>query len=439
MATVQVIKESIMICREAIVTPFIWGHRGLGKSSLVRQITQDNGWGFIDLRCSQIEASDIRGLPDRVGDRTCYLPPADMPIGDLSTQRITQELADTIGVESGNGDVFVETMKRMRSPDLETRRLYYQKLQQLQPRFPNGILFVDEVNRAQDDVLQAIFQLVLDHKVGQYVLPPGWSVVAAGNFQEGYMVTGFNDPAFLDRFCHMTLSIGETTLEEWVQYMTQTHGEAASDVVEFASQNMRHLDGDVEGELGFSIQPSRRSWEQVVRVRQAHQRQQFSDEATLEVLAGLLGREIALSFSRYSCPVKPGALLKSGVSAYESKLRTLNRNQLTGLMWGLVSMTKERIHEKEVADVCLDLASYMIHNMWESDIVVAFCRALIGDGKITGNREKVKAAMITNPRFAHMVSRFNRDAGNKKDFVDRLMERPELQEALSKVSWGIDP
>ena len=68
-------------------------------------------------------------------------------------------------------------------------------------------------------MLQAIFQLVLDRRVGQYVLPPGWCVVAAGNYMEGYQVSGFNDAAFLDRFCHLTLSGGETTLEEWVNFV----------------------------------------------------------------------------------------------------------------------------------------------------------------------------------------------------------------------------
>ena len=94
MAKISTIKEAIQICRAAKVTPFIWGHRGLGKSSLVSQITAEENWGFIDLRCSQLEASDVRGLPDRVGGRTAYLPPVDMPVGDMTPEQI----AEAIGV-----------------------------------------------------------------------------------------------------------------------------------------------------------------------------------------------------------------------------------------------------------------------------------------------------------------------------------------------------
>lgn len=423
MAKISTIKQVVLLCRNANITPFIWGHRGMGKSSLVHQIAVENGWGFIDLRCSQLEASDVRGLPNPGEDgRTHYLPPADMPVGDMTLTEIEAELGEV-----------------PKDSDIEAERQYYIKLQEMQRRFQRGILFIDEVNRAQDDVLQAVFQLVLDRRVGQYVLPPGWCVVAAGNFMEGYMVSGFNDAAFLDRFCHVTLSGGETTLEEWVYYMSQVHEGAASDVIEFASQNMKHLDGDIQGELGFTVQPSRRSWEAVVRVQKAMASGSFSETAYTETLSGLIGRELASSFSRYSCPVKPQSLIDNGVDAHESQLKKLNRNQLTGLMWGLVSYCKNRIDDDKIAEVCLDFAAYMTKFANDKDIVVAFCRALVSSGNASDNQEKARAAVISNPKLAAMIGKFNKKSGNqKKTFVDRLNERPELQKMLSNVSWGSD-
>lgn len=423
MAKISTVKQIVLLCRNAGITPFIWGNHGLGKSSLVNQVSVENGWGFIDLRCSQLEASDIRGLPNPGEDgRTHYLPPADMPVGDLTLDQIGEEL----GKVPDDGDI-------------EAERQYYIKLQSMQRRFQRGVLFIDEVNRAQDDVLQAIFQLVLDRRVGQYVLPPGWCIVAAGNFMEGYMVSGFNDPAFLDRFCHVTLSGGETTLEEWVSYMSQVHEGSASEVIEFASQNMRHLDGDVQGELGFSVQPSRRSWEAVVKVQKAQAEGNYSEAAYNEALSGLIGRELAASFSRYSCPVKPRSLINEGVKAYESKLNKLNRNQMTGLMWGLVSYCKNKVEDDKIAEVCLDFASWMTKHANDKDIVVAFCRALVSSGNASDNQEKARAAVISNPKLAAMIGKFNKRSGNdRKNFVDRLNERPDLQKMLSKVSWGSD-
>lgn len=419
MAKISTIKEAIKVCKEAHVTPFIWGHRGLGKSSLVRQLAAENNWGFIDLRCSQLEASDIRGLPDKVDGKTKYLPPVDMPVGDLTLEQIEERF---------------KSLKANTSDSLENKRVEDILWQELQSRYQHGILFIDEVNRAQDDVLQAIFQLVLDRRVGTYTLPPGWCIVAAGNFMEGYLVSGFNDPAFINRFCHITLSGGESTLEEWVNYMSDSHGTDATDIIEFASQNIKHLDGEIAGELGFSIQPSRRSWEMVVRVNQAVASGRYNELVKQEVISGLVGRELAHAFSRYSCPVKPRSLIEKGVSAYADKLKTLDRNQLTGLMWGLVSYCKNRIDEDEIANVCLDFASFIATDCDDKDVVVAFCRSLVNAGN--DNPDKTKTAMLTNPRLAQLVSKFNQQNNLKKSFIDRLTDRPDLQQILAKVAWG---
>jgi len=446
MAKISILKEAVQICGLAGITPFIWGHRGLGKSSLVQQLAAENGMGFLDLRCSQLEASDVRGLPETgvnlgIEDdyRTHYLPPADMPVGDMTTEDVTAELCELLDIDAKKvKDAPVAIAKALEKADLETERLYYEKLQKIQPRFQNGILFIDEVNRAQDDVLQAIFQLVLDRRVGQYVLPPGWQVVAAGNYMEGYQVSGFNDAAFLDRFVHLTLSGGETTLEEWVNFMADKHGGDAAGVIEFASQNVKHLDGDIAGELGFSVQPSRRSWESVTKVEAATAANKgFSDLAKEEVIGGLVGRELARSYSRHSCPVKPRELINRGVKPFEGKLKKLNRNQLTGLMWGLVSFAKNKTEDDKTAEVCLDFASFMVDHANDKDVVVAFCRALVSGDNPGDQQEKARAAVISNPRLAKMISKFNKRSGNtKKTFIDRLTERPELQDALSRVSWG---
>lgn len=420
MTTISVLKEAILICRDANVTPFIWGHRGLGKSSLVKQIASHNRWGFIDLRCSQLESSDIRGLPDRKDGRTHYLPPADMPIADLS-----QEGIDDIVRSWGDGI----------KPQKDLNREF--ELQKLQPRYPNGILFLDELNRAQDDVLQAAFQLVLDRRVGDYIVPPGWCIVAAGNYMEGYIVSGFSDSAFLDRFCHLTLSGGETTLEEWVSYISDVHGESATNVVEFASQNINHLDGDVAGELGFSVQPSRRSWEAVVRVDKACSNNKYSSTAKMEVVSGLIGRDLAHAYLAYSCPVKPRELIKFGVTNFHDKLINLSRTELSGLMWGLISICKSQINDENISKVCLDFADYMLNNIKDKDVIVAFCRALVSSGD--HRQDKQRTAVLTNRKLAGLMSEFSKKAGNKsKTFLDRLIERPQLHSLLSRISWGDD-
>lgn len=442
MANISTIKQCIQACGKAGITPFIWGHRGAGKSSIVKQTAAENFMGVVDLRCSQLESSDLRGLPKAGEDgRTHYLPPAEMPVGDMSDLQVLNELLKCFNIEPQENvslDCLQEQLgNALANAEYQQERLYQKRLKELQPRFERGILFLDEVNRAQDDVQQAVFELVLDKSVGQYVLPPGWYVVSAGNFMEGYMVNGFNDPAFLDRFCHVTLSTGESTLEDWVRYMADQHGEHASNIIEFASHNVDHLDGKVEGELGFSVQPSRRSWEMVAKLESVFADSLYDDTAHIECLAGLIGRELAISFSRYSCPVKPKDIIEDGVKRYESKMKKLSRNQMAGLMWGLVAFAKRRIEEEDVIDVCVDFADFLVQHADDKDIVVAFCKALVDD---KGNTESRNSAMISNPKFATMVSKLNqKKTGNKgNSFIDKLAARKELHKALSRVTWGSD-
>jgi MoxR-like ATPase len=256
----------------------MWGHKGIGKSASAKQVTLENRMGFMDMRCSQIEASDLRGLPDKRGDRTVFLPPADMPRGGMTWEDFTAKLgyppeehASRIAALKADGKVAEATK-------------YDEIYNECQPLLNDGILFLDEANRAQDDVLQAAFQLVLDRRVGQYVLPVGWSIVAAGNYTEGYQTNGFTDPAFLDRFCHLILSADDTTLPEWVDYIIGQHGEAGSQIVEFASQALKFLHGEQpKSDLGFSITPSPRSWEAVVRVEKAFRKHDFGQDAKSSV------------------------------------------------------------------------------------------------------------------------------------------------------------
>jgi MoxR-like ATPase len=417
---ISTLKEVIMLSRQARFTPFIWGYHGIGKSSIVKQTMMENMLGMVDMRCSQLEASDIRGLPtaDMENNRTIYLPPADMPIANTTFEDFYSKYSEI--------------------PD-EEKETYWAKMQ---PFLKAGTLFLDEVNRAQDDVLQALFQLVYDRRVGQYVLPSGWGIVCAGNFMEGYQTNGFTDPAFLDRFCHVTLSNGEPTLEEWVRHMVDIHGQNAQKIIEFTSHNLKHLDADIEGELGFAIKPSRRSWDTVTRILQvceesAKSGKSYSEEAKTEAIAGLVGREVALAFTRYDCPVKPNDLLRNGVEPMKDKLKTLTRNQITGLVWGLVGFAKPKIKEDKIAKVVCDFAEWMCKHHEDKDIVVCMCKSLVTSDSGTDRTDPLRVACLTNSKLAKLIGNSGSQTF-KHTLIDRLNQRPSLQSLLSDVAWGKD-
>jgi hypothetical protein len=410
---ISLMKECVELCGNAGVTALIWGNHGIGKSQGVKQLAVENNWGFIDMRLSQAEASDLRGFPDKEDGRTKFCPPYELPQGGMEW------------------DEYEAAIKE--APEAERWKM----AELLMPKLERGILLLDEINRAQDDVIQAAFQLVLDRKVGQYVLPPGWNIVCASNPQEGYIVNGFNDPAFLDRFCHIQVDCkNEDSLGEWVEYISAVHGPVASQVVEFASQDLKHLNGDVKSEIGFGVTPSRRSWEFVIRVEDAYRKGDFSGAARTMVLGGLVGMELAASYNEYSCPVKPAQLIENGVKAMRGQLESLERGQMQGLMWGLVGFVKPQIESSDKhAEVALDFAEFICERFREKDLAIAFCKSLVASGKGgSGVAESVRAAALSNPQLAKLLKRAGKP--NRKRFLDRLSERPKLQDLLSKTAWG---
>jgi len=267
-------KLAVQLCGAAGITPMLWGHRGIGKSSGVAQITEENfhrlrsgkpsdkPWGFIDLRLSQCEAPDVRGLPEKYEDPygnqvTRYLPPADLPHGEF--------LCCSCGEIFGKNGEYAKSKTvpdcpKCKSEDVDLHR---------------GIVFLDEINRSEDDVLQASFQLVLDRKVGMYTVPTGWILCCAGNYMNadggasggGYVVNNFSDEAFLDRFCHLNVTVGgDESAQDWTEFMVSRYGEAADRILQFVGYDKKNLMGEIKGDFGFTVKPSPRSWEMVAKV-----------------------------------------------------------------------------------------------------------------------------------------------------------------------------
>lgn len=115
------------------------------------------------------------------------------------------------------------------------------------------IIFLDELNRASPEVMQAAFQIVLDFELNGHRLHDDTRVYAAVNPDKGgYIVNNF-DPALLDRFVVVDL---EPTCEEWLEW-------AADNVIvqirDFIHHNRDFLESEKEAAPGAVI-PSRRSW-----------------------------------------------------------------------------------------------------------------------------------------------------------------------------------
>ena len=222
---------------------------GVGKSSVVKQVSRElseetgDKYGFWDVRLSQCEVGDIKGMPqiDTVQGITRFLKQEWWP----------------------------------RDPDSK------------------GILFFDELNRASKDVLQAVFEICLDRRLDGEKLPDGWRVVAAVNSDSDYDVVEL-DPALHDRWFHIDF---DPSAAEWVAWARDNDVHPA--VVEFVDRNHNLLDPPVGNLEAGRVYPSRRSWQAFSDSLISMKLEDRDDGMLAQVAKGWLGREISIMFQKF--------------------------------------------------------------------------------------------------------------------------------------------
>ena len=220
------------------VPTFLWGAPGIGKSSIVNQIAKDKKIGFIDLRLALMDPTDLKGIPfyDKESHTALWAPPAFLP------------------------------------------------------KEGEGILFLDELNSAPPSVQASAYQLILDRKVGEYELPDGWAIVAAGN-REGDRGVTYRMPAPLaNRFVHFEM---EVDVDDWRFWAYKKGLDDA--IISYISYKSEHLfNFDAKSDAKSFATP--RSWEYVDKILRSN----ISDELLLNSISGAVGKDVAVGFLSFA-------------------------------------------------------------------------------------------------------------------------------------------
>ncbi len=144
----------------AVVRPvFIWGPPGIGKSALVEAFAANVGLPCVSLLGSQLAPEDIMGVPQIVDGVSRFCPPAMIA------------------------------------------------------RSEPYCLFLDELNACSPDVQKSFYSLILDGRVGDYVLPKGSIVVAAGNRAQDAAIVKPMSSALMNRLVHVHMKV---SAKEWL-------------------------------------------------------------------------------------------------------------------------------------------------------------------------------------------------------------------------------
>jgi AAA domain (dynein-related subfamily) len=310
------------------ITPYIWGRPGIGKSQAVRQVADEMGLKFIDLRLSQLESSDLRGIPvpDMARGIARWLPPEFLPFD---------------GVKQYEGT--------------------------------SGILLLDELNRARTDVLQAAFQLVLDRQVGMHHVMDSWFIVAAGNLgmEDKTDVNEF-DSALKNRFIHFTVDVNLDTWVAWAQ-KANVH----PDVINYLQGKPNHLFYTVKEDDNVFVTP--RSWEKFSDILK--QNPDTDPKEITQLIGSAIINGCAGHFIKY-LESKEIISPKDIIDRYTevtNKIKALQRDQVYQLNTELASYIVKSLNKdanKTRRNKALESVHQFCHDHLEKDIYIAFLQSL---------------------------------------------------------------
>lgn len=235
MATMKQAAADLAVYIASDIPAFVWGAPGIGKSDVVRQVAAGLNLPVIDLRANLMESIDFRGLPvpDVAAGMAKWLPPEALPNATRDG--------------------------------------------------PAGLLFLDELPQAAPSVFGACLQLVLDRRVGEYVMPTRWVPVAAGNRMADRAGGNRIGTALNNRFAHIECEI-DPTAAEWSEWAASANLHPA--VIAFLRfrPSLQHVMPTNPDEKAF---PSPRAWERVSRVITTPDGQRF------RLVAGIVGTAAA--------------------------------------------------------------------------------------------------------------------------------------------------
>lgn len=122
-----------------------------------------------------------------------------------------------------------------------------------------GIMFLDEFNSAPQSVMAAAYQLLLDRRLGDYVVPEGIRIVAAGNLDSDKAIVSRTSTAARNRLQHFQVVVD---LDEWVAWALTNS--IPTEIVSFLRfrESLLHK---FEPEKDLTAFPTPRSWEMVAK------------------------------------------------------------------------------------------------------------------------------------------------------------------------------
>jgi len=327
---------------------FLWGPPGIGKSDIVHQIGEYMEAYVIDIRLSLWEPTDIKGIPyySANDNAMVWAAPAELPTAEMAT------------------------------------------------KYKNIILFLDEMNSAAPAVQAAAYQLILNRKVGQYVLPDNVLIVAAGNRDADKGVTYRMPAPLANRFVHLELAVN---FDDWFQWATEHR--IHRDVVGFLQFSKKDLyDFDPKSPSRSFATP--RSWSFVSELLE----DDLDESATTDLVSGAIGEGLAIKFMAHR---KVASSMPNPTDILEGKIKELKQTEISAMYSLTVSLCYELkeasdANDKKFDDKVNNFLRFAMDN-FETELVVMGMKLALTQYSLPIDPDEVECFDEFHERFGKFI------------------------------------
>jgi len=322
---------------------FIWGTTGIGKSESTekkgREIAEKNGRKFIVWnKISKEEKHEIEKEPSK------YFVFMDIRLSQMDP-------SDLRGLPALNG---VDTV--------EWRIPYWLHISTLPDIM--GFLFFDEINLAPPSIQASAYQLILDRALGEVTISDGMSVLAAGNRIEDRANVYDLPKPLQNRFNHITLKIPH--YEDWTEWALQNGVDER--IIAFILAHPAKLMGKISSHNQDMAFPTPRSWGKYCN-------RLIKGETSLPMIEKLASSAVGLgaameftSFVKYQTKIDWAGILKE-----PKKVKEIKDMEMKYSLLGLASGWYEKNYTKPHLDKILHIADNMDPEF--AVLLLRFCKA----------------------------------------------------------------
>lgn len=315
----------------------VWGQPGVGKSDVARQVGKNTNRPVIDIRLLLKDPTDLGGLP--------YFCP------ETNTMRYAKpsELPDQNG------------------------------------KFANAIILLDELSSAPAAVQAAALQLVLERRVGEYELPEGVMIMAAGNRAGDGTVHASMPQPLRNRFRHYTLVVDS---ESWLNWARENSIDTA--VQSFIKGNPDDLNRfDSKNKHAYAY-ATPRTWkfvsDEIKKVKLLRSNGHDVPESELfSRIASLVGEDVRLKFkSHYDDAMAlpdPFDVVRGKVKQFKISKPSMKYGCSLNVMYALREIISNRKNEsenggedfsdKEYVTYVDNAIRFLVKNIDEKDIMIS--------------------------------------------------------------------